>query len=99
LSDILNAAITISAIDQASNVVRSIGSNISKALDALPGPAKAAVGAVAAVGATTIAVGVQSTKMAANYQAGISSLVTSAGEAKSNLKTVSDGMLGIAVEN
>src|SRR5690242_10905695 len=54
-----------------------------------------AAGATAA-GAIMIGVGVVATKMAADFQTGITSLATGAGESTANLKMVSDGILQMA---
>lgn len=54
------------------------------------------LGAVATAGA--IALGVASVHMAADFQTNMTRLVTSAGEAKSNLGLVSDGVLKLAVD-
>src|SRR5690242_1869361 len=51
-----------------------------------------AAAAIAAVGA----VGIASTVMAGNFQAGLTSLVTGAGESQKNLQMVSDGILQMA---
>lgn len=56
-----------------------------------------AVGAVAAA-AVVAGIGVASIKMAGDFQAGMTSLVTGAGESKANLKLVSDGILQMAVD-
>jgi TP901 family phage tail tape measure protein len=56
------------------------------------------VGDLAKVGVATFAViGVASIKMAADFQTGLTSLVTGAGESEKNLKMVGDGILAIAV--
>lgn len=78
-----------------------VGKNMSKAAFAearadgstLGGVMKAA-GAVAVT--ALVAMGVEAVKMAANYQTLTTRLVTSAGEQKSNLKMVQDGMLSMA---
>lgn len=53
-----------------------------------------AAGAVAAVAG----IGIAATKMAADFQTGLTSLVTGAGESASNLKLVSDGILKLATQ-
>jgi len=79
-------SVIMSAQDKASNVVQSFLSNL--------GP----VGkTVAVVGATLIGVGVASVKMAGDFQSSMVGLVTGAGESRSNLKMVSDGILNMAV--
>jgi TP901 family phage tail tape measure protein len=88
----LNLAINVSAIDAASSVLRGIGSAISNLASGN------VAGAAMAVGTAVVAVGAASTKMAADFQSGITSLSTGAGEAQSNLKMVGDGILGLAVQ-
>jgi len=56
-----------------------------------------ALGAAAAAAAVA-GVGVASVKMAGDFQAGMTSLVTGAGESQANLKMVSDGILKMAVD-
>jgi TP901 family phage tail tape measure protein len=53
-------------------------------------------GAGAVAGEALVAVGVEAVKMASEYQLATTRLVTSAGEQKSNLKMVQDGMLNMA---
>lgn len=55
-----------------------------------------ALGAAAAAAAVA-GIGVASTKMAGDFQAGMTSLVTGAGESEANLKLVSAGILNLAV--
>jgi TP901 family phage tail tape measure protein len=50
-----------------------------------------------AIGAAAIGIGIASVKMAGDFQAGMTTLVTGAGESQKNLKMVSDGILGLAV--
>ncbi len=75
-------------------------SGIGMAQKALSGLADNPVGAVGvgllAVGAVAVATGIKATHMAADFQTGLTSLVTGAGESQSNLKLVSDGILNIA---
>lgn len=56
-----------------------------------------AAGALAA-GTALVGIGVASLKMAGDFQAGITSLVTGAGESRANLKLVSDGILNLATQ-
>lgn len=51
-----------------------------------------------AAGAAVIGLGIATTKMAGDFQAGMTTLVTGAGEAEGNLKRVSDGILGLSVD-
>jgi TP901 family phage tail tape measure protein len=77
------------------------GKNMSKAAfegaRADAGGLKAALGGMATVGVAGLAaVGVESVKMAANYQRATVQLVTSAGEQNKNLGMVREGMLNMA---
>ena len=49
-------------------------------------------------GAATVALGVSALKMAGDYNAGLTTLVTGAGEAQKNLKLVHDGLLQMSVD-
>lgn len=60
------------------------------------GKAFKALGAMATAG--TLAIGVASVHMAADFQTNMTKLVTSAGETRSNLGLVSDGVLKLAVD-
>ncbi len=55
-----------------------------------------ALGAAVLAGTALIGIGVASTKMAADFQSSMTSLVTGAGEAQSNMQMVSDGILNMA---
>lgn len=57
-----------------------------------------AAGAAVLAGTALIGIGVASTKMAADFQQGMTTLVTGAGEAESNMKMVGDGMLKMATD-
>src|SRR5690242_9228048 len=57
----------------------------------------AAGGAVIA-GAALVALGAKAVQMAGNFQAGMTSLVTGAGESQKNIKMVSDGILAMAIQ-
>ncbi|HET8908102.1 MAG TPA: phage tail tape measure protein, partial [Ktedonobacterales bacterium] len=54
--------------------------------------------AALATGAIMIGVGVAATKMAADFQSGLTSLVTGAGEDQKNLQMVHDGILKMSAE-
>jgi TP901 family phage tail tape measure protein len=54
--------------------------------------------ALLAVGAAVVAAGVESVKMAGNFQQSITKLYTTAGEAKGNLQMVGDGILSMAAQ-
>jgi TP901 family phage tail tape measure protein len=57
-----------------------------------------AAGAAAVATTAIVGISVASTKMAADFQSGMTSLVTGAGEAQSNIKQVSDGILKMATD-
>src|SRR5579859_1931727 len=70
-------------------------SKVGKLFGGIPGVASlAALGTVVGV----VGIGVAVTKMAGDFQAGMTSLVTGAGESSSNIKLVSDGILKMAVD-
>lgn len=77
-------------------------SGINTAKGAIASLASNPLGAVglglAAVGVAAVATGIAATKMAGDFQQGITTLETGAGEAHSNLKLVSDGILDLAVK-
>lgn len=89
----LNAKISVTGADQAKSDLMSVSSQVSSTGGAIVG---ALTGAATLAGAALVGIGVVSTKMAADFQTGVTSLVTGAGEAKSNLKSVSDGILSLA---
>lgn len=84
------------AKDGVSHVLDKIG----KKLDGLHGSfgKMAKVGGEALIGVATTAVGagVATLKMAADFQEGMTSLVTGAGESEKNMRLVSDGILNMA---
>ncbi len=92
----LTAQINIIAVDAASNIIRNVGQAFSGLWNKIPGPAQAAIGTFASVGAATIGIGTKAVQMAADYQSGLTSLVTGAGEAQSNMGLVSAGILNLA---
>ncbi len=53
---------------------------------------------LAAVSAAVIAAGVESVKMAGDFQQSMTQLVTGAGESRNNLKAVSDGILQMSID-
>src|SRR6266571_6019377 len=83
----LSMRILLSCNDAASGAIRQMASNF--------GPVGTAL---AAVGGVAIGVGVASVQMASNFETGITSLVTGAGEAQSNLGMVSQGILQMSVD-
>jgi len=62
----------------------------------MAGVAKVGVALSAAVAAGTVVVAVEAVKMAGEFQASVTKLGTTAGEAQGNLKMVGDGMLEMA---
>ena len=87
MADDLVLNVLLRAKDSASGVITGMGS-------ALGGMGGFALGATAAVAA----IGVASVKMAGDFQAGLTTLVTSAGESKSNLQMVGDGIKQMSVD-
>ncbi len=94
----LNASITVSALDNASAVIRSLGTNVLSALKNMSGPAAGVTTALAAVGGTAIAVAAQSTKMAADFQQAMKKNVALAGLGKDEFDRMSDSILSMAVK-
>lgn len=76
--------------------VSGLKSGVSSAQGTINSFAGAAGAALLATGAVIVGAGIAATKMAGDFQAGITSLSTGAGEAQSNLKMVGDGILGLA---
>ena len=62
------------------------------------GIATAVAGVALAATGALVGIGVQSVRMAGTFQEGMTTLVTGAGEARGNLKMVSDGVLKMAVD-
>ena len=92
MSSTMQLTIDVMAVDAASSVMSSIG----RAISGISGPAGVAVGALAAIGTAAVAMTASSVRAASQFQAGMTSLVTGAGEAQSNIKLVSDGILKMA---
>ncbi len=92
----LTAEINIVAVDAASNVLRNVGQAFGKFFNKMPGPAKVVAGALGLVGGLAIGVGTKAVQMAADFQTGLTQLVTGAGESKDNMQLVSDGILNLA---
>lgn len=88
----LNLAINISAIDSASNIIKNVGKAVSDM-------AKGDFAGAAMIAATAIVgIGAASVKMAGDFQSGITTLETGAGESKGNLQMVADGIKNLAVQ-
>lgn len=68
----------------------------TQAATALEGVGGTIAGLAAAGGVALVGLGIQSVKMAGDFQSGMTSLVTGAGESKANLQQVSDGILSLA---
>jgi Phage-related minor tail protein len=90
----LSLAINITAVDAASMVIKGIASSLMN----LPGPMGAIAGAAIVAGAAVVGIGASAAKAAGDFQAGLNTLVTSAGELPKNLQMVSDGILKISTD-
>lgn len=86
MSTDLDLRILLSAQDTASEVVKSFGGNL----------AGLTTGAIAVAGAAIAGIGVETVKMAGDFQQGVTKLYTTAGEQKSNLQMVGDGILNMS---
>jgi len=82
-----------SGVQAASNSMKSVNQSAESGASALRGFAE---GAAVLAGTALIGIGVASTKMAADFQSGMTSLETGAGESAKNIKQVSDGILALA---
>lgn len=91
----LSVKITADGADQAQQKIKSVGDSVTSTSSAVR---NMATGALVAGAAAMVGIGVVSTKMAADFQTSMTSLVTGAGESQSNLKKVSDGVLQMAVD-
>lgn len=80
-----------SGVNQAKSNIADLGGTGSKILGAT------AVAFTAVAGAA-IAGGIAATKMAGDFQQGMTTLVTGAGESASNIKMVSNGILDLAIQ-
>lgn len=89
----------IFAIDRASHVFRHVGDEADR-MGAKFGIVGKAIGVgiagLATAAATATVVGVESVKMAANFESAIMRLTTTAGESPKNLKMVGDGLLAMS---
>lgn len=89
----------IFAIDRASHVFRHVGDEADR-MGAKFGLVGKAIGVgiagLATAAATATVVGVESVKMAANFESAIMRLTTTAGESPKNLKMVGDGLLAMS---
>lgn len=89
----------IFAIDRASHVFRHVGDE-AEHMGAKFGIVGKAIGVgiagLATAAATATVVGVESVKMAANFESAIMRLTTTAGESPKNLKMVGDGLLAMS---
>lgn len=89
----LVAQVSVSGAQAAQQQLKGVGSSVDSTSASIR---NFATGAAIAGAAALVGVGIASTKMAADFQSGITSLVTGAGESKSNIKAVSDGILAMA---
>lgn len=98
----LVARVAVEGSDAAKRELDSVGGKVNETSGILSslagGPAAAVATAATMVATALIGVGVQSVKMAGNFQQSMTTLVTGAGESQSNLKMVSDGILKLAVD-
>src|SRR5947209_2306640 len=72
-------------------------SSAKGALSSFAGAAGPVVGILAGVGIAAIGVGAASVKMAADFQTGLTTLVTGAGESQKNIAMVRQGIMDMAV--
>src|SRR5579872_3065422 len=83
------------------SAVASVGLDYSK-LEAGIAASKGLIGGLSAsllgIGAIVVGLAVATTKMAGDFQAGMTSLVTGAGESEKNIGIVSDGILALATQ-
>lgn len=89
------AKVSVEGADKAKSDLAGVSGKIN---DTTSGFRNLALGAIAAAGVAFVGLGVVATKMAGDFQASITTLKTGAGEAQSNLKLVSDGILKMAVD-
>jgi TP901 family phage tail tape measure protein len=89
----LVARVSDEGAEATANKMRAVGASV----DETAGKIRAfALGAAAIGVATLVGIGIASVKMAGDFQSSMTSLVTGAGESASNIKLVSDGILGMA---
>lgn len=62
----------------------------------LAGPAGVVAGSIAAIGIAGVAAGAKAVQMAGDFQSGMTTLVTGAGESQKNIAAVSSGILNLA---
>lgn len=91
----LTANISVLGADQAKAQLAGMGDSVNSTGSIM----KTVLGGAAlAAGAAVVGFGIQSVKAAGDFQSSMTSLVTGAGESKSNLKLVSDGILDMATK-
>lgn len=83
----------INATNNTGGTIQSIARQITN----LTGPLGILAGASAVTAAAVIGIGAAATKMAADYQQQITTLMTSAGELPKNLKLIQQGILNVSV--
>jgi len=91
----IQAVVSVVGADKSKADIKSVSDSVNETSQRL---ASFAGGVALAAGAAFVGIGVASTKMAADFQTGMASLVTGAGESASNIKSVSDGILQMAVD-
>src|SRR5579859_1374603 len=89
----LSVAINATGADTTKAQVEGVSSSVDKGAASIR---SFAIGAAVVGAAALIGIGVASVKMAGDFQAGMTSLVTGAGESQKNIKMVSDGILAMA---
>ena len=91
----LIAEVSVSGAGSAQAQLSAVGSTVENTSGLLK---TALVGAAVAGGVALVGIGVQSVKMAGDFQSSMTQLVTGAGESQKNLKMVSDGILQLATD-
>jgi TP901 family phage tail tape measure protein len=86
----------IFAIDRASRTLSKVGAEADLMGGKLGGAGKMAATGLLAASAVTIGLGLESIRMAGNFEAAVTRLATSAGESQKNLGMVGQGMLDMA---
>lgn len=89
----LIAKVSAQGAEETTQKMRGVGTSVDEAGSSIR---EFAMGAAVIGAAALLGIGVASVKMAGDFQSEMTSLVTGAGEAESNLKMVSDGILNMA---
>jgi len=91
----LVANVSVQGASQAKAELQGVGSSADSASGTLK---NLALGGLAIAGTAIVGMGVASVKMAGDFQSGMTTLVTGAGEAQKNIKMVGDGILQMAID-